>query len=87
MNLNIQIKTIITSFIYGIFIYYFLKINKNIIYNKNIIIKMLGSSLIVLIQGLLFFLIILNINSGIFHIYEILMIIFGYTLIAIKNKK
>ena len=48
---------------------------------------MLGSSLIVLIQGLLFFLIILNINSGIFHIYEILMIIFGYTLIAIKNKK
>lgn len=87
MNLINQIKTIISSFLYGIFIYYFLKINKKLIYNKNTKIKIISTILIYIIITLLYFIIILKINNAYFHIYEILYILLGFILIAFKYKK
>ena len=87
MSLNIQIKTIIASIIFGIFLYYYLKLNKKIIYSNKKYIKIIGTFILVIFISAIYFLIIYKINYGVFHIYEILCIIFGYTLIALKNKK
>lgn len=87
MSLIIQIKTIILSLLYGAFIYFFLFFNRKIIYNKNLLIKIIGTLSIGILITLLFFLILKKINNGYFHIYEILLIIFSYSLIALKHKK
>ena len=87
MSLNIQIKTIILSLLYGIFIYYFLYLNKRILYNKNSFIKIIGTLSMGILLTFLYFLLLKNINNGYFHIYEILLIITSYYLIALKHKK
>ena len=81
MSLNIQIKTIILSILYGIFIYYFLLINKKIIYNKSIVIKIIGTLSIMILITLLFFLLLININNGYIHIYEFVLIILSIALL------
>lgn len=87
MSLIVQIKTIVLSLLYGVFIFYFLLINKKILYNKNLFVKIMGTISIVFLITLLYFLLLKNINSGYFHIYEILLIILSYSLIALKHKK
>ena len=87
MSLDIQIKTIIISILFGIFLNYFLLINKKIIYNKNIYVKIIGTLSITFLLTLLYFLLIQNINNGVFHIYELICILIGYIVIALKNKK
>ena len=87
MSLNLQFKTILLSILYGIFIYYFLKINKNILYNKHIVIKIIGSISIMILIALLLFLLLLIINNGYLHIYEFILMILSYFLIALKDKK
>lgn len=87
MSLNIQIKTIVLSLLYGIFIYYLLFFNKKILYNKKLFIKIIGTLSIVILITLLYFLLLKNINNGYFHIYELLLIIMSYSLIALKHKK
>ena len=95
MNLNLQIKTIIVSFLFGIYLYIFLRATKKIIYSKYEIVKLLGTVLIVFTNTIFYFLIINKINNGIFHIYEILFIGLGMLidniihkyLIALKYKR
>lgn len=87
MSLKIQIYTIITSILYGIFIYYFLYLNKKIIYNKNYLIRIIGSLSIMILLTMIFFLILLNINHGYLHIYELIIIVLSYFIIAHKSKK
>lgn len=87
MSLVLQIKTILLSLIYGAFLYYFLYLNKKILYNAKVYIKALGAFSIMLLLTFLYFLLLKNINNGIFHIYEIISIIISYTLIAYVNKK
>ena len=87
MSLDIQIKTIIISILFGIFLNYFLLINKKIIYNKNIYVKIIGTLSITFLLTLLYFLLIQNINNGVFHIYELICVLIGYIVIALKNKK
>ena len=64
-----------------------LNINNNIIYNSKIIIKLLGTLLVVFSSVLVYFIILLNINNAIFHPYELIMITLGfYTENIIKKQ-
>ncbi len=87
MSLDIQIITLLVSFLFGIFFALTLKINKKIIYNKNKIIKITGTFLIMLINTLIYFIILKNINNAQTHPYELLMIIFGYYIFQKVTKK
>lgn len=87
MSLVLQIKTIILSILYGIFIYFFFSFNKKIIYNKSKTIKIIGSLSIMILITLLFFLLLLKINNGTLHIYEFILITLSYSLIALIIKK
>ena len=87
MSLNVQIKTLLISIIFGVVLYYYLKLNKKIIYNNNKFLKIIGTPILIILITTIYFLVLYKINYGVFHIYEILCIILGYTLIALKNKK
>ena len=80
MDIKIQITTLLVSFLYGIFFSLFLSLNYKFIYSNKKIIKTTISFLIVIVSVLLYFIILKKINYGIFHIYEILSIIFGFII-------
>ncbi len=87
MPLNTQIISLLFSFIYGIFFSVFLDINHKIIYNSHKIIKLIGTTFVVFLNVLIYFILLLKINNATFHPYELIMIILGYILEnIIKNK-
>lgn len=78
MTLDIQILSLLFSFLFGLFFSLFLKLNEKILYNKLIIIKYLGSILIILVSVLGYFIILRIINNSIFHPYLLIMITVGF---------
>lgn len=92
MNIKLQIITLIYSFLYGIFFSFFLSLNYKFIYGDKKILKIIVSFFCIIISVLLYFIILQKINNGIFHIYEILVIILGFIIenlivMFIANKK
>lgn len=80
MLLSIQIKSLLFSFIYGIFFFIMLEINYKFIYNDKIIIKMLFTFIFVFFHTLLYFICLIYINNGIVHVYFLLMILVGFII-------
>ena len=80
MNLEIQIITLVVSFVYGIFLSLFIRVNYKIIYNEKLTIKIIGTSLVVLNSGLLYFFIFKKINYADFHIYCLLVLTLGFCM-------
>ena len=77
MDIFIQFKTIIFSFIYGVFFSFFLNINyKYMIENR--VLSFIFSTLFVIVNVLIYFIILKKINYGIFHPYEVLCIVIGF---------
>ena len=89
MDLDTQIITIIFSFLYGIFFGFFLHINCKIIYHEKKYIKYIGSFLVILINVLLYFLILKQINYAIFHPYCLIVLTLGFYIhhIIVKQIK
>lgn len=77
MSLFVQFKTILFSFIFGCFFHFFLNINYKYIIRKGIL-SLFFNILFIIVNVLIYFLILKYINFGVFHIYEICVIIFGY---------
>ena len=87
MPLNIQIISLLFSFVFGIFFSFFLDLNHKIIYSTKKIIKLIGTTLVVFLSVLIYFICLLKINNATFHPYELIMIILGFLLENfIKNK-
>ncbi len=80
MTLEIQIKTLIFSFIFGLFFSLLLNLNHKIIYNNKKIIKLIGTALVVFSAVLIYFIVLLNINNATFHPYELIVIVLGFCL-------
>ncbi len=78
MPLNLQLISLAFSFAFGIFFSLFLDINHKIIYNTKKIIKLIGTTLVVFLSVLIYFILLLKINNATFHPYELIMIILGF---------
>lgn len=88
MNLKIQCIALSFSFLYGIIFYFLVKMNKKMLFNKNLVIKVESNFLFMLDVSLCYFLILKFINNGVLHIYFLFMFLFGYGLIYFfLNKK
>lgn len=94
MNIYLQIKTLIISFLFGFLFSFFLGFFYCLLYSKSKILQIITSLTIVLSATLLYFLILKKINNAVFHIYEVLSLILGYSLenligtrIAKRNKR
>ena len=78
MDLNLQIITAIFSFIFGIIFSLFLKVNYKIIYNSNKFIKILGTTLVVMISVMAYFLLLQKLNNALFHFYHLILLVLGF---------
>ena len=89
MALILQLKALTISFVYGIILSYIIKIQYKYLFDKNKIRRIITDSLFIFDNILLYFLILKLINNGVFHIYFLFLICFGfilgYYLISKKN--
>lgn len=76
--LNIQLKTIAFSFLYGCFFSFILNLNYKYIYYSKGIKKLLINIFFVIDNVLLYFIGLRYINNGIFHFYFLLSILLGF---------
>ena len=87
MNINIQIYSLLFSFLYGIIFYILLEINYNFLFEGKSIYRIIISFLFVIVLSLIYFLILLKINNGILHLYFFLLMFTGYLLSFVIYKK
>lgn len=80
MNLPTQIISLTFSFFYGIIFGLFINLNYKIIYSDKILIKYIGTFLVILISTLLYFIILRKINNANMHIYCLIVLSLGYCL-------
>ncbi len=86
MILDIQIYSLLFSFIYGVIVSYLYNFNYNFIYNSSLLYKVVINILFCVDIGLLYFLLIKVINNGVIHIYFVITFILGFSLFVNKYK-
>ncbi len=98
MTLQIQIQTLLFSFLFGICFSAFLTFNYKLIYHEKKRYKITSTFLLIIGGILIYFIGIRRVNEGIFHPYSALVIIIGFCLehfihtflakkIALRKKK
>lgn len=80
MSLDVQIKSLIVSFIFGIITSYLVKINYKYLFCRNVVLKIIVSTFFIIDLILIYFILLRNINNGIYHFYFLIMILLGYIL-------
>ena len=71
MGLNIQISSFISSFCFGCIFYYLLDLFNKFIMKRKIIWKVILSVIFIGIFSILYFIMLLYINNGYVHIYDL----------------
>ena len=79
MHITTQIKTIIFSIIYGIIFSCLIDVNHKYL-TKTKIINIIITFIFIIISVLIYFILLKNINNGIFNNYEIICIILGFII-------
>lgn len=82
-----QLISFFISFIYGVIFYYLTILNFKLINNSKKIIKHILTFLYVIDMVIIYIIIFYNLNKGYFHIYFIAMVMIGYFVGFITNKK
>ena len=91
MILLLQIKSLILSFIYGMFFRFTFEKNKKILLHKNNGYKILINLLFIIDHTLIYFILLRKINNSILHIYYFPLFILGFLFYKVyfthnKNK-
>jgi hypothetical protein len=81
MRLNIQIYSLIFSFIFGTFFYFVLDFFSKIVKKYRLWLKIIISLLFTFVISIVYFLGLLYINNGYLHIYFLLSILVGYMFV------
>jgi len=81
IKLNIQLYSLIFSFIFGIFFYFLLDVFSKITKKCKLWLKIIASLIFVLIISIIYFAGLLYINNGYLHIYFLILIAIGYLFV------
>lgn len=87
MTSNMQLLTFLISFIYGVLFYYLTIINFKLIEDLKKYMKHIITFIYVLDMIIIYIIMLYNLNKGYFHIYFIVMVIIGYFVGFITNKR
>ena len=87
MNLEIQIQSLIVSFVFGLFASLLYNLFYFILYNKNKIILVISNIIYSLSLSILYFYFMLLINNADIHPYFISLLILGFLIGNLKTKK
>lgn len=80
MASNIQILSLLASFIYGVIFYLLTRFNYFIIESKKLLTKFMVTLVFIIDIVILYVYLMYKINNGYFHIYFVFMLILGYIL-------
>lgn len=87
MTSNMQLISFLVSFIYGIGFYYLTIINFRLIKDLKIYIQHIITFIYVLDMIIIYIILLYHLNKGYFHIYFIGMVMMGYFVGFITNKR
>ena len=87
MNLEIQIQSLIYSFVYGLFFSYLLNLNYRILFMSRRLIQIFANFFFILDNVFLYFILLRYINQGIFHTYFFLLLVLGFIVGNTVTKK
>lgn len=87
MNLEIQIQSLISSFVYGLFLSLLYNIFYKYLYHKKTIINLISNFLFTILNVLFYFFMLMLINKGILHVYFLISLISGFLLGNKTTKK
>lgn len=87
MELKIQLLSLFVSFIFGIFLFFMVKLNYKYLFSSFNKKRIFFNFIFSLDFSLLYFLVLYYINDGILHLYFLLLIIFGFLLSYNFTKK
>lgn len=87
MILNIQLKTLLYSFLFGIYFSFIVYLNYKYIYKLKKYYKIITTFLFIFFNAILYFLILLKVNNGIIHIYGIFSLITGFLVECYLQKR
>ena len=80
IQLNIQLKLIVFSFIFGFFFAIILSKYNNYIKSKKLVLKLLITFILFLFLDTVYFIGIFIISNAIFHVYSLISILLGITV-------
>ena len=86
MSLEVQIQTLIFSFVFGLFFSCLLNLNYRYLLQGKIGFKIIINILFVLDMVFLYFILLKLINNGILHLYLFICLLLGF-LVGIKKTK
>ena len=78
MELSIQIKTLIISFVYGIILSYMVISHRKYLFCGKLWYRMVFNMVFIFDYTLIYFFILKFINNGVFHVYFLFLLIIGY---------
>lgn len=87
MSLQVQIQSLIFSFIFGLFFSCLLNLNYHYLMHDKIGFRIVTNILFVLDMVLLYFILLKLINNGILHVYFFICLFLGFLLGISKTKK
>ena len=87
MTLDVQIQTLIFSFVYGLFFSFLVNLNYKYLLEGKLGFMIVINILFVLVVALLNFLLLRLINDGMLHFYFFLMVVVGFFVGDPKTKK
>jgi len=80
MDYRIQLLSLAVSFVYGVFLTLLVEVNYRFISGKKKILQNFLTLLFIIDIVLLYLIMMYKINSGVVHVYFILLVIFGYVM-------
>lgn len=87
MSLEVQIQSLIYSFVYGYFFSFLVNLNYKYLFKSKFVFKIIINILFILDNVLFYYIILKYINKGIIHPYFIIMIILGFLFGNIYSSK
>jgi len=87
MILEVQIQSLIYSFVYGFFFSILLNLNYKYLFKTGIYYKIFINILFILDNVLLYYILLRIINNGVIHPYFFIMIVLGFLLGNYYSKK
>lgn len=87
INLNMQLKSIIFSFLYGVLISLIFNLIYFLIFSKKKVVRIFFSTIFVINISFLYFYILEHINYGYIHIYLLLFLLAGFLIFFKYFKK
>lgn len=86
MDLEIQIQSLISTCVYGMFLSFTYNLLYRFLYTKNKVMLIVNNFIYIILNVLLYFTMLMIINDGVVHIYFLLMTFLGFFIGNLKCK-